>query len=97
MMPSPTQADMLIKGVQTLTDEVHALKKTIESLQSETAEIRSKAAVVADDVKATKELVQAWAAVKTGGRFLIWVGKVMVALGAVWVVFRSGVLALWVR
>lgn len=43
------------------------------------------------DIAATKELVEAWNAVKTGGKFVTWLGAIAAALAALWVV-ASGLL-----
>lgn len=60
----------------TLTDEVIALKKMVS--------------VVQQDVSATKELVEAWAAVKTVGRFIKWASGIATGFAALWLLARVG-------
>jgi len=42
------------------------------------------------DIAATKELVEAWGAVKTAGRFIKWLAGVMAALVALIVATKAG-------
>jgi hypothetical protein len=46
------------------------------------------------DIAATKEIVEAYTAVKNAGKFIKWFSGIAVALAALWAVFRAGVKAL---
>lgn len=47
------------------------------------------------DVGKTKEIVEAWNAVKTGGKFLKWMGGIVAAVGAIIVATKAGVAHVW--
>lgn len=42
------------------------------------------------DITSTKEIVEAWAAVKTMGKFLKWFGTCMAGLSAIWIAIKVG-------
>ena len=48
------------------------------------------------DLGDIKEMVRAWTTAKTGGRFIIWAGKLLLGLGAILVVVKTGVAGLFV-
>lgn len=65
------------------------------------AEIAQAVKALADEVKAlaatvaeTKEIVETWNAVKTGGKALTWLAKTLAAVFALWAVFKVGAVAL---
>lgn len=39
----------------------------------------------------TKELVEAWNAVKTGGKFVRWIAPLIGAIGGAWVFVKTGI------
>lgn len=45
---------------------------------------------MADDVGKMRELMEAYSAVKTGGRFVAWFAKFMAGLLAIWVFIKGG-------
>lgn len=45
---------------------------------------------VREDVAATKEIVEAWAAVKTMGKFIKWAGGLILVVSGVLVAMKSG-------
>lgn len=63
-----------------LLDALHDLQVTVATL--------------AEDVKATKDVVQAWGVVKGSGQAIIAVGKILVGLAAIVVVFKAGLAGL---
>ena len=75
MSDSASQMATLLSAVATLTDEVTSLKRTIGDLQTK--------------VDATKELVEAWQAVKTGGKFVKWVAGVGSGIAGAWIVMKA--------
>lgn len=46
------------------------------------------------DIAATKEIVEAWGAVKSVGKFVKWIGGIATAILAAWVILKAGVKAL---
>lgn len=67
-MTDDTQAKLL-SAVTTLTDEVQGLKGEVCDLKS--------------DVREMREIVDAWGAVKTAGKFLKWLGGVVAAIAVI--------------
>lgn len=61
------------------------LESIVEALEP-MPQMRSDITQMQKDVAATKELVEAWNAVKTGGKFVTWLGAIAAALAALWVV-----------
>ena len=57
-------------------------------------EVQGTVGALADDVKATKEIVEAWTTAKTAGRFIIWLGKFLLAIGTLIVLAKGGFIAL---
>ena len=51
-----------------------------------------------DDLKAevakTREIVEAWQAFKTGGKFVTWLAKMIASGLAIWAAFKLGAVAL---
>lgn len=45
------------------------------------------------DIAATKEIVEAWSAVKTAGKFIKWFGAVAAAIVAIGVLAKTGLAA----
>jgi len=75
----PSSADPikdLLSAVATLTDEVTGLKREVVDLQTQ--------------VKETKEIVEAWGAVKTAGKFIKWFGGIVGAISAIIVGVKLG-------
>lgn len=53
---------------------------------------------VREDVAATKEIVEAWSAVKTAGNFLRWIGPIFLPIGLAIAAIKTGfaaALGLW--
>lgn len=65
----------LLTAVATMTDEVTALKRRVEDLS--------------EKVKRTNDIVDAWQAVKTGGKFVTWIAGVGSGLAGVWLMVKA--------
>lgn len=63
------------------------LGQKLDAISAELADVRA-------DVSATKEIVEAWAAVKTAGRFVKWLSGIIGALGVIWLVAKAAAMNL---
>lgn len=54
-------------------------------------EMRSDIETAKNDSATVKEIVQAWNAVKTGGKFVRWVAPIVVSIGAAWAAVKMGI------
>lgn len=91
--PQPSHAEILARldqGSAQFAMIEESIKEIREALQSLPA-IKADVETMKGDVKATKDLVAAWAAVKTAGRFLKWLGGVVAAIAAI----KVGIYGLW--
>ena len=70
--------------------QVTAAMKVVEALQSDMAKLRADIADLKASQEKTAELVEAFAAFKTGGRFVAWMSKFTAGAIALWVVFKGG-------
>lgn len=55
---------------------------------------------MARKIDETRDIVEAWHAVKTGGKFLKWLGGIAVAIAAIWAILKgmlAQILAIGVR
>lgn len=77
MPETNAQLSRLLSAVATLTDEVQSLKTTV--------------AILTTSVDETKQIVEAWEAVKVGGKFIKWLGSIATAFAALWVLLRVGI------
>lgn len=69
------QLQKLLSAVAALTDEVSELKREVAALK--------------DKVNETRDIVEAWQAVKTGGRFVKWVAGVGSGVAGAWLVLKA--------
>ena len=74
-----TQSDHFAKIEAQLASLLSAQKATSAKLDAAVSDV----AAMRDDVNKTKDIVEAWNAMKTGGRFLKWLGGVVAALTAI--------------
>ena len=70
---------MIDKKLDTLIASIAALKQDVDELKTDVAE--------------TKEIVEAWSAVKTIGKFVKWTGGILAAVVAIGVAVKVGVAA----
>lgn len=76
-MDGAPQLHKLLGAVATLTDEVSGLRHEVADLTKEVSE--------------TREIVEAWGAVKTAGKFIKWLGVVFGSLTAIAVGVKLGI------
>ena len=67
-----------------LEDGLAEFIKVNGSLRSEIAELK-------ESVDETREIVKAWEAVKTGGKFVKWLGALAAAIAAIVVAIKGGI------
>ena len=70
-----------------IADQVAASRRETAALAREVADLKA-------DVAKTLDLVEAYAAIKTGGRFVTWLSKVLAALLAIWVLTKGAAVLL---
>lgn len=90
MASSQRSDERLAQGSERFMSIERKLESIVEALEP-LPQMRTDMAQMQKDISATKELVEAWNAVKTGGKFVTWLGAIAAALAAVWVV-ASGLL-----
>lgn len=77
MSDTAGQLEKLLSAVATLTDETASLKREFSDLKKK--------------VNETKDIVEAWQAVKTGGKFLKWLGGVIAACVTIFASIKFGI------
>lgn len=81
------QFQELKTSIRTIADESHQAKlDRIEMMQ--------KVDKTAEKVDKMSDIVAAWDAVKTSGKFLKWFGGIMAAIGAIIVATKTAVISL---
>lgn len=75
MSDTPAQMSKLLSAVAVLTDEVAALARQIETLEQK--------------VNETKDIVEAWEAMKVGGRFVKWLAGIGSAVAGLWILTKA--------
>ena len=74
-----------------MTEISHAdIARKVEDLSDTVDKLESTVGKMADDAAKTRELVEAYTAFKTGGRFVAWFAKFMAGLLAIWVFVKGG-------
>jgi ABC-type hemin transport system substrate-binding protein len=89
--PMTTQAEPLAK----IERDIAAVLKTQKATEKTVSALTQKLEAVSNDVNKTKDIVEAWNAVKTGGKFLKWLGGVIAAVTAIIVATKAGVSHFW--
>lgn len=70
-----------------IRDQLGAILKALEPLPQMKRDI----ATAKKNGASTKELVEAWNAVKTGGKFVRWIAPLAGAVGGAWVFVKTGI------
>ena len=78
------QGDHQFHDINAKLVAIIAQLEPLGSLQSDMTKVK-------EDIAATKELVEAWAAVKTLSRFLKWAAGIIAALAAITVASKAGI------
>lgn len=63
---------------------------THEELAVMMSEIKADIEKLTNEVAKTREIVETWQAVKTGGKAVAWLAKLFAGIIALWIVFKSG-------
>ncbi len=72
-----------------------ALTSTIEAAITKVDEVVTGLETLREEVSQTKEIVEAWNAVKVGGKFLKWLGGVVAAVAAIVAAGKLGLTHFW--
>lgn len=75
---------------QELADRMDAFDTKLDKILKEFSEVRQSLVEVQKDVASTKELVEAWGAVKTAGKFIKWLGSIATGLVAFYLLAKAG-------
>jgi len=67
------------------------IREVLEAIRAEQARQREMLHAVQADTAATKDVVEAWNAIKTGGKFLKWVAGVIASAAVVWATVKVGI------
>ena len=59
------------------------------------ADMRHELGVIKDEVSETRDIVKAWEAIKTGGKFLTWFGALLAAIGVIGITLKSSLAFVW--
>lgn len=77
-------------GIETVKSEIGDIRDAQAEMARAQEALAASQKKMTDDMAQTRELVEAYAAVKTGGRFVAWFAKFMAGLLALWVFLRGG-------
>ncbi|WP_179504342.1 MULTISPECIES: hypothetical protein [unclassified Sphingomonas] len=82
-MTQPTNQEIVqrMSGLETSVDQ---LIKAVDAMRGELSDVK-------EGVEETREIVKAWEAVKTGGKFVKWVGALAAAIAAIVVAIKGGI------
>lgn len=70
--------------------KLDAILKSFEEVKGSVSEVKQSLAQVEIDVSETKDLVEAWGAVKTAGKFIKWLGSIATGLVAFYLLAKAG-------
>lgn len=83
IMERLTEGSRQFALIEKQMSEVLAALKLLPDMQADIARAKADSATV-------KEILEAWNAVKTGGRFIRWLVPIIGGLGAAWATLKSG-------
>jgi hypothetical protein len=66
------------------------LDRFFTEMRSEMADVKQSLVQVKGDVSETKEIVEAWGAVKTAGKFIKWLGSIATGAVAFYLLAKAG-------
>lgn len=58
------------------------INETLQKMNNSLASMKS-------DMRTTKEIVEAWNAVKTGGKFIRWAVPIVTGIGSFWIMLKG--------
>lgn len=76
---------------QQIANRMSALEKKLDAFM---AEMRVNMTDVKRDVAETKEIVEAWSAIKTISKGMKWLGGLLTTIAAGWLIFKTGLAAM---
>lgn len=80
----------IARKVEANSDGIEKLRSEMTSVKVAQEEFARSQEKMADTQEKTLEMVEAYAAVKTGGRFVAWFAKFMAGMIALWVFVKGG-------
>ena len=82
--------EQIMDQVTALTTMMQTLHTDLQALRDEAAGFRAEIAALKASQEKTADLVEAFAAFKTGGRFVAWMSKFTAGAIAIWVLIKGG-------
>lgn len=82
------------QGSKNFEEIREQLNKVLEALEP-LPQMKLDIAVAKKDAETVKDLVEAWNAVKTGGKFIKWVAPIVGGLIGGWAALKSGIAGFW--
>lgn len=82
------------QGSRNFEEIREQLNKVLEALEP-LPQMKIDIAVAKKDAETVKDLVEAWNAVKTGGKFIKWVAPIVGGLIGGWAALKSGIAGFW--
>lgn len=73
----------IARKVEENGKDIAAVDRKVDDLRAEVTEMRTQ-------IAKTLELVEAYAAIKTGGKAVAWMSKFLAGLLAIWVLIKGG-------
>lgn len=86
----PTHLE-IVERMDRLDDKLDVF---MSEMRSGMSDLKNEVGDVKKDVAQTKDLVEAWGAIKTVGRFVKWSGTLFAGIVASWVVVKAAIVAL---
>lgn len=93
--PEPDIAAQLAAMTATVGAMARQMKAFERRVEKKVDDVAAKVETVSEDVGKTKDIVEAWNAVKTGGKFLKWLGGIVAAVTAIIIAVKAGAAHLW--
>ena len=85
----PTHLELSARMDQ-FAGKLDEILKSFEEMKGSVSDVKQSLVQVEKDVAETKDLVEAWGAVKTAGKFIKWLGSIATGLVAVYLLAKAG-------
>lgn len=82
------------QGSKNFEDIREQLEKVLTALEP-LPQMKADIAIAKKDAETVKDLVEAWNAVKTGGKFIKWIAPIIGGLIGGWAALKSGIAGFW--
>lgn len=89
MKPQPTHQE-LSDRMDKFDGKLDEILKAFGEMRDSVSEVKQSLVQVEKDVSETKDLVEAWGAVKTAGKFIKWLGSIATGLVAFYLLAKAG-------